>query len=178
MGGQSFGEGQRRSIRKTAGFLVFPYAILAHPYNQRCFLAIAPSQHPGPYEILSAIAAGGMREVYRARDSRLDRTIAIKVLLDQLADRAELRDRFEREARTIAGLNHPQICTPYDVGRDNGRGWDLSTLPLTGDRKPQCLLQTPLAENQASLSPDGHWLAYTSDESGSYEIYVSRDPDT
>jgi len=74
----------------------------------------------GPYEILSAVGAGGMGEVYRARDTRLDRIVALKILPDHLADRAELRERFEREARTIASLNHPNICTLYDIGRQDG----------------------------------------------------------
>src|SRR6202790_594731 len=74
----------------------------------------------GPYEVLSAIGAGGMGEVYKARDTRLDRTVAIKVLPTHLADRAELRERFEREAKTIASLNHPHICTLYDTGHQDG----------------------------------------------------------
>src|ERR1700687_548703 len=74
----------------------------------------------GPYEILSALGAGGMGEVYRARDTRLDRTVAIKILPDHLADRAELRERFDREARAIASLNHPHICTLHDIGRQDG----------------------------------------------------------
>src|SRR6202162_3351530 len=73
----------------------------------------------GPYEILSAIGAGGMGEVYKARDTRLDRTVAIKVLPTHLADRSELRERFEREAKTIASLNHPHICTLHDVGHQD-----------------------------------------------------------
>ena len=73
----------------------------------------------GPYEILSAIGAGGMGEVYKARDTRLDRIVAIKVLPTHLADRAELRERFEREAKTIASLNHPHICTLYDTGHQD-----------------------------------------------------------
>src|SRR6202162_6140629 len=73
----------------------------------------------GPYEILSAIGAGGMGEVYRARDTRLDRTVAIKVLPTHLAGRAELRERFEREAKTIASLNHSHICTLYDTGHQD-----------------------------------------------------------
>src|SRR6202162_3398313 len=73
----------------------------------------------GPYEILSAIGAGGMGEVYKARDTRLDRTVAIKVLPTHLAGRAELRERFEREAKTIASLNHPHICTLYDTGHQD-----------------------------------------------------------
>src|SRR5216683_5735348 len=74
----------------------------------------------GPYEILSAIGAGGMGEVYKARDTRLDRIVAIKVLPPHLADRSELRERFEREAKTIAGLNHPHICVLYDIGQQDG----------------------------------------------------------
>src|SRR5258706_15385219 len=73
----------------------------------------------GPYEILSSIGAGGMGEVYRARDTRLDRIVAIKVLPTHLADRSDLRERFEREARTIASLNHPHICTLHDIGQQD-----------------------------------------------------------
>ncbi len=66
----------------------------------------------GPYEILSPLGAGGMGEVYKARDTRLDRTVAIKVLLAHVADDPDLRQRFEREAKTISSLNHPHICGP------------------------------------------------------------------
>src|SRR5712692_1509833 len=83
-------------------------------------MAIPPGRRLGPYEILSAIGAGGMGEVYRARDTRLDRIVAIKVLPTHLADRTELRERFEREARTIASLNHPHICTLHDIGQQDG----------------------------------------------------------
>ena len=74
----------------------------------------------GPYEIQSAIGAGGMGEVYKARDTRLDRTVAIKILPTELSSDDERRTRFEREAKTIAGLNHPHICTLYDVGEHDG----------------------------------------------------------
>src|SRR5258708_25839540 len=70
----------------------------------------------GPYEILSAIGAGGMGEVYKARDTRLDRTVAVKVLPNHIAQRDDLRARFEREARAVASLNHPNICTLHDIG--------------------------------------------------------------
>ena len=70
----------------------------------------------GPYEIVSPIGAGGMGEVYKARDTRLDRTVAIKVLPDHIAKRDDLRARFEREARAVASLNHPYICTLHDIG--------------------------------------------------------------
>ena len=74
----------------------------------------------GPYEILSHAGAGGMGEVYRARDTRLDRIVAIKVLSANLGSRPEALQRFEREARAISGLNHANICSLYDVGTENG----------------------------------------------------------
>jgi serine/threonine protein kinase/Tol biopolymer transport system component len=81
---------------------------------------VNPGIRLGPYEILSAIGAGGMGEVYRARDTRLNRIVAVKVLPTHLADRSELRERFEREARTIASLNHPHICVLHDIGQQDG----------------------------------------------------------
>src|ERR1017187_1746842 len=74
----------------------------------------------GPYEILSALGAGGMGEVYRARDTRLDRTVAIKVLPIHLSANPEAKERFDREARAISSLNHARICTLYDVGHQDG----------------------------------------------------------
>jgi len=73
-------------------------------------MALAPGAHLGPYEILSALGAGGMGEVYKARDTRLDRIVAIKT------SRTEFSERFEREVRTVASLNHPNICQLYDLG--------------------------------------------------------------
>jgi eukaryotic-like serine/threonine-protein kinase len=87
--------------------------------NRREPMAILPGRRLGPYEILSAIGAGGMGEVYKARDTRLDRIVAIKVLPAHLADRAELRERFDREAKTIAILNHANICTLFDTGHQD-----------------------------------------------------------
>src|SRR5579871_6739460 len=81
-------------------------------------VALASGICLGPYEVISAIGAGGMGEVYKARDTRLDRLVAIKILREHLADNPERRARFEREARTISKLNHPHICTLYDIGRD------------------------------------------------------------
>src|SRR5712691_7609317 len=83
-------------------------------------MALTSGTRLGPHEILSAIAAGGMGEAYRARDTRLNRIVAVKVLPTHLADRTELRERFEREARTIASLNHPHICTLFDIGQQDG----------------------------------------------------------
>src|SRR6266404_1113257 len=101
----------------------------------------------GPYEILSAIGAGGMGEVYRARDTRLDRIVAIKVLPTHLADRPELRERFEREARTIAGLNHPHICTLFDIGQQDGIDY-LVMEYLEGETLAQRLQKGPLPLEQ------------------------------
>ena len=74
----------------------------------------------GPYEVLSPLGAGGMGEVYKAKDTRLERTVAIKVLPEHLSASSEVRQRFEREARTISQLSHPHICALYDVGNEDG----------------------------------------------------------
>ena len=74
----------------------------------------------GPYEILSPLGAGGMGEVYKARDTRLDRTVAIKILPEALAADPQFRERFDHEARAISQLTHPHICTLYDVGEQQG----------------------------------------------------------
>src|SRR6187399_586408 len=79
-------------------------------------MSLAPGTRFGPYEPVAALGAGGMGEVYSARDTRLDRTVAIKVLASHLSGDSDARARFDREARAIAGLNHPNICTLYDVG--------------------------------------------------------------
>ena len=83
-------------------------------------MALAPGTRLGPYEVDRQIGAGGMGEVYRARDTRLDRTVAIKVLPTEVAGDPELRARFEREARAVAALDHPHICGIYDVGSVDG----------------------------------------------------------
>jgi Tol biopolymer transport system component len=110
-------------------------------------MAILPGKRLGPYEILSSIGAGGMGEVYRARDTRLDRIVAIKVLPTHLADRPELRERFEREARTIASLNHPHICTLHDIGRQDGIDF-LVMEYLEGETLAQRLLKGSLPLEQ------------------------------
>ncbi|HUP60689.1 MAG TPA: protein kinase [Thermoanaerobaculia bacterium] len=81
-------------------------------------MTLTPGQRLGPYEIASRIGAGGMGEVWKARDTRLDRSVAIKILPPEFAQNAHLKARFEREAKTISQLNHPHICTLYDVGDD------------------------------------------------------------
>ena len=83
-------------------------------------MALTSGTKLGPYEIQSPLGAGGMGEVYRARDTRLDRTVAIKILTDGLEGAPEVRQRFDREARAVSSLNHPHICALYDVGHQNG----------------------------------------------------------
>ena len=86
-------------------------------------MPLAPGDKLGPYDILAHIGAGGMGEVYKALDTRLQRTVAIKVLPEHIARREDLRIRFEREARTVASLNHPHICVLHDIGIQDGTGY-------------------------------------------------------
>ena len=102
----------------------------------------------GPYEILSPIGAGGMGEVYKARDTRLDRTVAIKVLPEHVASDPDLKQRFEREAKTISSLNHPHICTLYDIGSQDGVDF-LVMEYLEGDTLAQRLEKGALPLDQA-----------------------------
>ena len=83
-------------------------------------MALSPGTSLGPYEIQSPLGEGGMGEVYRARDTRLDRTVAIKVLPTQFATDSVRRQRFEREAKVVSSLNHPNICTLHDIGHQDG----------------------------------------------------------
>src|SRR5579863_1294400 len=110
-------------------------------------MAIIPGTRLGSYEVVAQIGAGGMGEVYRARDTRLDRIIAIKVLPAHLADNPELRERFEREARTVASLNHPHICTLFDVGREGDTEF-LVMEYLEGETLAQRLAKGPLPLEQ------------------------------
>src|SRR5499427_4985986 len=83
-------------------------------------MTLAAGTRLGPYEILAPIGAGGMGEVYSARDTRLGREVAIKVLPSELSSDPERLKRFEREARSASSLNHPNIVTIHDIGSDNG----------------------------------------------------------
>ena len=97
----------------------------------------------GPYEILSPLGAGGMGEVYRARDTRLGRDVAVKVLAHHLSSSAEVRSRFEREARTVSSLNHPNICTLHDVGREGDTDFLVMEL-VEGETLANRLAKGPL----------------------------------
>src|ERR1700686_3164712 len=102
----------------------------------------------GPYEIQSALGAGGMGEVYKARDTRLDRTIAIKILPASLAVDPQFRERFDREARAISQLTHPHICTLYDVGEHDGTAFLVMEL-LDGETLADRLTKGALPMAQA-----------------------------
>jgi eukaryotic-like serine/threonine-protein kinase len=101
----------------------------------------------GPYEVVARIGAGGMGEVYQARDTRLNRIVAIKILPARLADNAESRDRFEREARMIASLNHPNICTLHDVGHHGAMDYLVLEF-LEGETLASRLIKGPLPLEQ------------------------------
>jgi serine/threonine protein kinase/Flp pilus assembly protein TadD len=83
-------------------------------------MPLTPGTKLGPYEVIAALGAGGMGEVYRAKDTRLDRTVAVKILPSHLSDNVEAKQRFEREARMISSINHPHICHLYDIGSTEG----------------------------------------------------------
>src|SRR5579872_1669457 len=91
-------------------------------------MPLSPGTHLGPYEILSPVGAGGMGEVYRARDTRLDRDVALKIMRDDVSDNAGYRARFAIEARAVAALNHPNIVAIFDIGDEQGVQYTVSEL--------------------------------------------------
>ena len=111
-------------------------------------MPLSPGTRFGPYEILSLLGAGGMGEVYRARDSRLDRTVALKILPSHLSDNPQAKQRFEREARTISSLNHPHICTLHDVGSQDGTSY-LVMEYVEGETLDARLQKGPMSLKQA-----------------------------
>jgi Tol biopolymer transport system component/predicted Ser/Thr protein kinase len=111
-------------------------------------MALEAGRRLGAFEILQPIGAGGMGEVYRAKDTRLDRTVALKVLPSELSANPVLRERLEREAKAISGLAHPHICTLYDVGQDDGIDY-LVMEYLEGETLAERLQKGPLPLEQA-----------------------------
>src|SRR3954453_1197329 len=106
-------------------------------------MALSPATRLGPYEIVAPLGAGGMGAVYQAGDTRLERTVAIKVLNSALVASPNLRSRFEREAKTISQLNHPNICTLYDVGHEQGTDYLVMEF-LQGESLEERLKRGPL----------------------------------
>ena len=116
----------------------------------------------GPYEIVSPIGAGGMGEVYRAHDTRLHRSVAIKVLPAHSRSDPAARGRFEREARAIASLSHPNICAVFDVGHEAGHDYLVMEL-LDGETLHQRLMRGPfgmsvLVDTAVDLADALDWL--------------------
>ncbi len=118
--------------------------------DDRVAMMLSANARLGPYQIVSPLGAGGMGEVYKARDTRLDRTVAIKILTPELATDPDLRARFEREARAIAALDHPHICAVHDVGEHGGTHYIVMQY-LEGDTLAARLARTkgPLPLDQA-----------------------------
>jgi serine/threonine protein kinase len=110
-------------------------------------MSLTPGHTLGPYEIVSLLGVGGMGEVYRARDTRLNRTVAIKILPAALSATPALRERFEREARAISALSHPNICALYDIGSDGGTEY-LVMEYLEGESLAERLSRGPLPASQ------------------------------
>src|ERR1700730_4695332 len=110
-------------------------------------MALTSSTRLGPYEILAPLGSGGMGEVYRARDTRLDRTVAIKILPAQFSSDPVRKQRFEREAKSISSLNHPHICMLFDIGQQNGTDF-LVMECVEGETLANRLEKGPLALDQ------------------------------
>src|SRR6266852_362291 len=110
-------------------------------------MALTAGTRLGPYEILSVLGAGGMGEDYRAKDTRLDRVVAIKILPEHISNRPQARERFEREARAVSSLNHPHICTLHDIGEQDGIDF-LVMEYLEGETLAQRLLKGSLPVQQ------------------------------
>jgi len=111
-------------------------------------MAVAPGTRFGAYEIVALVGQGGMGEVYKARDTRLDRIVAIKILPDALAADPQFRERFDREARRISHLTHPHICVLYDVGHLEGTDF-LVMEDLEGETLERRLVKGALPLDQA-----------------------------
>src|SRR5713226_2126823 len=110
-------------------------------------MALTSGTRLGPYEIQSPLGAGGMGEVYRARDTRLDRTVAVKILPSHLSEKPEAKERFEREARAISSLSHPNICHLYDIGSQDGISYIVMEY-LEGETLSDRLRKGPLPLEQ------------------------------
>ena len=111
-------------------------------------MALTAGTKLGPYEIQSPLGAGGMGEVYRARDTRLGRDVAIKVLPSHLSSDPDLKARFEREAKAISAFGHPHICHLYDIGSQDGTDYLVMEL-LDGESLADRLQKGPLPVKQA-----------------------------
>jgi serine/threonine protein kinase len=110
-------------------------------------MALTSGTRLGPYEIVAVIGAGGMGEVYRATDTRLNRAVAIKILPQHLSGNVQLKQRFEREARAISSITHPNICALYDIGQQDGMDYLVMEL-LEGEALSKRLERGALPNEQ------------------------------
>src|SRR5690349_25010141 len=111
-------------------------------------MALVPGTNLGPYKVVAPLGAGGMGEVYRARDTRLDRDVAIKVLPADSTSDENLRQRLQREARSVSKLSHPHICTLHDIGHHDGLDFLVMEL-VEGETLEHRLTRGPLPPEQA-----------------------------
>jgi hypothetical protein len=132
----------RDNFRIAQSFM--PHGYPAHGRIVRHDMPLTSGTRLGPYEVLAPIGAGGMGEVYRARDTRLDRTVAVKILPSHLSENLDAKQRFDREARTISSVNHPNICTLYDV---------VSGLPCVTVRSAPAIIVSGPAQRSLTLWP-------------------------
>jgi serine/threonine protein kinase len=110
-------------------------------------MSLAAGTKLGPYEIQASLGAGGMGEVYRARDTRLGRDVALKILPESFAHDGDRLHRFEQEARAVAALNHPNILALFDIGQENGRRFLVSEL-LEGETLRSVLDRGPVSQRK------------------------------
>ena len=116
-------------------------------------MSLAPGKHLGPYELTVLLATGGMGGVYRARDTRLERDVAIKILPANLSSDPILRQRLEREAKAVSKLNHPHICILHDVGHHGGLDFLVMEM-VEGET---------LEQTSRFWSPDGRFIGFFAD---------------
>src|SRR4051812_43694751 len=112
-------------------------------------MSLPPGTRLGPYEILDVIGSGGMGDVYRARDTRLDRDVAVKVLPERFARDQEAKMRFEREAKAVAALTHPNILAIHDYGSEGGAAYSVTEL-LEGETLRRRIVEGPIPWRKAS----------------------------
>lgn len=132
-------------MARLLSFLVVTFRIRM-PASTMIATALSAGTRLGPYEIVALVGSGGMGEVYRAKDTRLERTVAIKVLNAALVATPDAKARFEREARTVSQLNHPHICTLFDVGHQNGADFLVMEF-LEGEPLSERIKRGPLPLN-------------------------------